>query len=100
MDQLVQNHKYAEAMQREAISEVEAKPPKFIVVVDVPTSWCLTPESEKFIFRWMANYINRYYQLVGLVEILPTGFTKYSWEEQGMPGKRSSNLGCSIYRRK
>jgi 4-amino-4-deoxy-L-arabinose transferase-like glycosyltransferase len=100
MDQLVQNHKYAEAMQREAISEVEAKPPKFIVFVDVPTSWCLTPESEKFIFRWMANYINRYYKLVGLVEILPTGFAKYSWEEQGMPGKRSSNFGCSIYRRK
>ena len=83
VDQLVQNHPFARAMQQEYIKEVESTPPKFIVMINVPTSWCLTPTSEKLIFQWVDQYTNKYY-----------------WNDQADPQKLKAFLGAAIFMRK
>jgi 4-amino-4-deoxy-L-arabinose transferase-like glycosyltransferase len=100
VDQLVQNHKFAHAMQQEYIKEVESTPPKFIVVVNVPTSWCLTPTSDRWIFRWVDQFVNRYYKLVGVVDIKPNGVANYYWNDQADPEKLKAFLGAAIFMRK
>ena len=99
-DQLVQNHKYALAMQQEYIKEVESRPPKFIVVVNVPTSWCLTPKSETMIFRWVDRFLKTYYRLVGIVDIKPNGVANYYWNNQADPEKLKTFLGAAIFMRR
>jgi 4-amino-4-deoxy-L-arabinose transferase-like glycosyltransferase len=100
VDQLVQNQPFARAMQQEYIKEVESIPPKFMVMINAPTSWCLTPTSEKLIFQWAHQYINRYYKLVGIVDIRPNGVANYYWNEQADPQKLKAYLGAAIFMRK
>ena len=100
VDQLVQNQPFARAMQQEFIKEVQSTPPKFIVVINVPTSWCVTPTSEKLIFQWVDQYINKYYKLVGIVDIRPNGVANYYWNNQATPQKLKAFLGAAIFMRK
>jgi 4-amino-4-deoxy-L-arabinose transferase-like glycosyltransferase len=99
-DQLVQNHRYTLSMQQEFIKEVESRPPKFIVLVNVPTSWCLTRKSETMIFRWVDQFLKRHYQLVGIVDIKPNGVAAYYWNGQAVPEKLQRYLGATIFRRR
>ena len=66
-------------MQKELIREAESAKPKFVVVANVASSWLIFPESEKFIFGWMANYLKNGYALVGVVDIQRSGPTVYKW---------------------
>lgn len=86
-------------MQQEFIKEIESTPPKFVVVVNVPTSWCLTPTSETMIFRWVDQFLKRHYQLEGIVDIKPNGVAAYYWNGQAVPEKLPRHLGAAIFRR-
>jgi hypothetical protein len=76
---LMENHPYAEKMQREMIAEIETARPKFIVFVSVPLSWLVRPYSKNIIFEWMDYYSRQYYQPVGMVDIIRPDFTAYHW---------------------
>jgi hypothetical protein len=68
---------HARQMQEEMIREIELARPKYVVSVKISTSWLRRPESESLIFTWANDYIKKYYDVVGLVNILPTGQTDY-----------------------
>lgn len=66
---LMENHPYAEEMQRQLISEIEAAAPAYIVVVHHAASWLLQPGSLNKVLDWGDSYIPLRYDEVCIVEI-------------------------------
>ncbi len=75
---LMENHDFAEKMQKEMIQEIESVKPKYFIYVQVDSSWLERPNSCRLIFDWSQDYLQKHYQLVGLVDLLNDG-TQYSW---------------------
>jgi hypothetical protein len=76
---LMEIHQYSLRMQREMINEIESSRPKFIVLVQVDTSWLIRKESERYIFNWLENYLSRNYYLVGVADTVSEETTIYKW---------------------
>jgi hypothetical protein len=66
---LMEDHRDAERMQREMIAEIEAARPKYLVLVNVRTSWLVRPQSLRLIFAWLDQYLGNFYEAVGTVDI-------------------------------
>jgi hypothetical protein len=96
---LMEIHPYALKMQQEMIREIEAGKPRFLIYVNVPTSWLVRPRSEKKIFTWFYEYAWKYYDLVGVTDI---GFdrTVYRWFQQASGYRPKSPYWLTIHRRK
>jgi hypothetical protein len=77
---LMEKHTYALSMQKEMVGEIEASDPKFIIVVQDDRSWGLTPDSVRYIFRWAKKYLQTYYHLVGVVDIISSDTTVCKWD--------------------
>ncbi len=78
MYDLMQSHRYALAMQREAIQQIEAAKPGFLLLVYVDSSWTITRESKLAIMDWNRAYSTKYYDLAGTVWIWPDR-AEYVW---------------------
>jgi len=76
---MMEQHEYALQMQQEMIADIESARPRFIVFVQVSTSWLQRPGSHTEIFRWFAPYSERNYRVVGLAEIVSGETTLYHW---------------------
>lgn len=63
-------------MQREMIDQIETSKPRFIVLVNVQTSWMAKQESDMYIIRWSESYLQKNYNIVG---ILDAGAQKQAW---------------------
>ena len=63
---LTEEQKYAAVMQQEAIAEIEAARPEFLVFV---RDWVVFPRSEKAILHWSQQYIADNYTLVGIMRV-------------------------------
>lgn len=79
---LMEEHKYAQQMQKEMMDEVERAKPRFLVFVNALTSWLPKSGSDRHIFRWLDAYSSKYYDLTGVVEIASGHETIYRWGEQ------------------
>ena len=95
---LMEHHPYAHAMQETMAREIEEKRPKFIVGVNVPTSWLTRDDSDRFIFTWALNLLRREYKLEGITDILANG-SQYVWGEPALTYKPKSPYFISVYRR-
>jgi len=78
---LMEDHPYALQMQTEMISQIEAVKPKFIVFVNIPTSWLAKRDSHKLIFQWFSKFAKNY-SLVGIIDIIPHQPTIYKWDDE------------------
>jgi len=63
---LTEEQKYAATMQQQAISEIEAAHPEYLVSV---RDWEIRPKSEKAIFSWARSYIAANYDLIGVMRV-------------------------------
>jgi len=79
----VQSH--ARLMQEEMMHEIELARPKYLISVQVDTSWLRHRESESRIFAWANEYNNTYYNIVGLVNILSPDRTDYYFDQIPKP---------------
>lgn len=79
---LMEEQKYARQMQKEMIDEVERAKPRFLVFVNVLTSWLPQSGSDRHIFRWLDAYSTKHYDLTGVVEIVHGSNTRFRWGEQ------------------
>jgi hypothetical protein len=61
---LMEEQKYASAMQREMISEIEAARPDYIVFV---RDWMILPHSDRSILAWSDQYLKQNYDLAGIM---------------------------------
>src|SRR2546428_14036543 len=81
-------------MQEYMTDECEVARPRFVVFVDVATSWLVHPLSEQLIFKWFEEYSRRYYDLVGIADIFDGRQTEYRW---GNDVKSYSVRGRPLY---
>jgi hypothetical protein len=84
---LMEEHRDAGRMQREMIAEIEAAQPRYLVMVSVPTSWLVRPQSLPLLFTWLERYLRDWYDPVGTVDIYGDR-SIYSLGQPG-PGPRS-----------
>jgi hypothetical protein len=95
---LMERHQYAHAMQETMVREIEERRPKFIVFMNVPTSWLIRPDSDRLIFDWADNFLPREYRLDGIADILASG-SQYVWGAPALTYEPRSPYFISVYRR-
>lgn len=99
---MAEPHEFARVMQEEMINSVTVTRPKYLVLVNVDTSWSLGPHSDRRIFEWLKQYTRNHYEVDGLIQMVPTG-ASYWWDEQARARWQSGALGDSpflvVYRR-
>lgn len=79
--ELMKIHPYALKMQAEMIQQIESGKPKFLIYVNVRTSWLPRPGSNMMVLEWFEKYKNNY-DIVGIVDITSQDKTTYLWNEQ------------------
>lgn len=105
---LMEPHKYALKMQQEMIQEIESVSPEILVFVRVSGSWVSswvgswgwTRESEILIFSWFQQYVEKYYEMVGVVDIITPEKTVYKWGDKSIEYTPVSKVFLYILRRK
>jgi 4-amino-4-deoxy-L-arabinose transferase-like glycosyltransferase len=75
---LMEDHDYALKMQKEMIQDIESTQPKFVIFVNVETSWLKSQNSHTLLLDWIQKYQAQYYVLVGLVDIYREN-SRYQW---------------------
>jgi hypothetical protein len=91
---------YAAAMQLELRHDIERARPRFLVVVNVPTSWARTINSDPALLDWSRDYEKQFYDLDGKVFFSAGGPTDYVWGAEAAARKSDAPLSVSILRRK
>ena len=92
--------KYALEMQKEMIREIEAARPRYLVFVNIESSWLLGPNSERLILEWAPRYVQKYYERVGVVDILSPELTKYAWDGEAIGYNPRSSYYIYVFKRK
>jgi hypothetical protein len=93
-------HDYAAAMQKEMIQEIESAKPELMVFVNVHISWLRGTGSVMTIFNWFDRYAENFYNIVGVIEIFPSGQTIYHWDQQAAGYTPTSGRWVAVYKRK
>jgi hypothetical protein len=98
---LMEPHPYALKMQEEMIQQIEAAEPKFLVFVNIATSWQATTTSETRIFDWFDQYYQQHYRVVGVIDIVDTDRTIYRWNKDVVNYTlRSNRPQLAVFQRK
>lgn len=97
---LMESHPFALEMQKEMIQEVETAKPKYLVFVDVPTSWSKTSQSNPLIFEWLKSYLLKHYKRTAVIDIISNTKTLYVWGKKLKRYKPRSNCNLSVFKRK
>jgi hypothetical protein len=96
---LMEKHSFARSMQEQMIREVKNSQPRFIVMVNVESSWLIGQDSIPLILNWAEDYIDREYKISGTVDILSEKETIYKWGEQAKGYLPKSTHYILIYKR-
>ena len=96
---LMGKHKYARAMQLEMIQQIESARPKFLVFVNMQTSWTVQPGSETLIFEWFRHYTRRHYRKVGVIDIISRDLTVYRWDDTAVGYAPRSKRYILVFKR-
>jgi hypothetical protein len=97
---LMESHPFASRMQQEMIREIESIKPQYLIFVNIFYSWLATPTSDRTILEWFRIYSGKYYELVGLIDILGTNQTVYQWNKNAVGYSPRSRFWLSVYRLK
>src|SRR5207247_319938 len=95
---LMEAQPYAARMQREMVGQIERARPAFLVYVNVPASWLIKENSDPFVLTWFEAYQRRYYERVGVVDILSPGFTLYLWDAAAAGYTPRSNVWLAVFK--
>jgi len=97
---LMQSHKYALKMQQDMIREIESVSPEILVFASISTSWNLNRKSKRLIFTWFEQYVQKYYEKVGVIDILSKEKTVYKWDKESKAYKPLSKYSLFVFKRK
>jgi hypothetical protein len=90
---LMEPQALAGRMQREMIKEIQAGHPRYLVLVNVHSSWLTRSNSDRTIFRWIDEYSSQGFHRVGVVDMPWLGETRYYWAIRRPPMHRSPPCG-------
>jgi hypothetical protein len=96
---LMEPQPFARRMQADMIAQLERTRPPLMVLVNVPTSWSLQPDSPRDLLAWVERTVNADYRLVGLVDIMPDGRSAYRWDDAAAGAQPASAHHLAIFRR-
>jgi len=94
---LTDGNKYGRVLQAEMIKELENSQPKYILLVNIYTSWLWDKKSSRLLKVWAQDYLEKEYKLSGVVSI-PSGEKPiYYFNDQAVENyldflKNNSNL--------
>jgi len=97
---LMEPQPYAAHMQDEMIREIDEAHPKYVVIVDVFTSWLARPDSNRKIIEWSRHYVHDCYELVGVADIAADGTTRFAWDGAAREYRPASHDILYTYTRK
>lgn len=97
---LVEPQRFATRMQDEMIHEVESAHPRYVVLVQITTSWLPRTTAIQRIVAWANAYTGRCYDLVGITDIVSRDETRYAWDEQVTGYQPQSKDLVFVFRRK
>lgn len=89
---LVEIHSYALSMQKEMAGEIEANKPKYLLYINITSSWLGHSNCESFIFNWADDYIKKYYKLVAYCNALPDKISSLKTSDQFNSEQKSEEL--------
>jgi hypothetical protein len=96
---LMEKQPYALEMQREMIEEIEKQSPKFLIWVNISTSWLVQQGSDKLIFNWFDS-IQPQLEKVGVVDIVSPERTVYIWGNEAADYIPTSEYYLIVFKRK
>jgi hypothetical protein len=88
----------ARRMQEEMSQEIESSRPRYLLVVNVISSW-LPQNNERLIFQWLQPYLSSNYRCVGVADILED-HTEYRWDGNAEGYQPRSPANVIVFRRK
>lgn len=97
---LMANYDLSLAFQEQMIEEIESKAPKFLIFVNVPTSWLVRPDSKTKLFDWFDRYRHEHYEMAGIAEITGSTESVYRWNKDAGNYSPHSPYWVGIYKRK
>jgi hypothetical protein len=95
---MMEDQPYTSRMQRQMIEEIEAADPRFVVLVNVSSSWLAQPRSDFTSFRWWEQYEHRFVR-VGIVDIREPE-TPYVWGAPAVTYVPKSQVWITVLERK
>jgi hypothetical protein len=97
---LMENHPLAGQMQQQAIRQITASRPRYIVQVNVSTSWLTQPESLPFLHDWSFDFLRNLYDVVGVIDLLGPDNTLYIWGSGATGYQPRSEFNIRIFERR
>ena len=94
---LMESSQYAKGMQLELVGQIEKAKPKYIVYVNLPTSWLSIPASERFVFEWARKYLNDNYIKTMAICIRGDGGSDYFWDSDARERVLPSDRNVEVY---
>jgi hypothetical protein len=86
-------------MQQEVIEEIERQEPKYLVFVNIPTSWQQRSYSQTKVIDWFGDHAGRHYRQVGLVDIISAAETRYLWDDASVGQSPRSTRWVRVFER-
>jgi Dolichyl-phosphate-mannose-protein mannosyltransferase len=99
MYDLVRDQPYGPVMRREFMDDVERLKPRFLVLVNVGTSWMPWKSDVKPFTDWINRYPKEFYNLIGLAEVDQTN-SAYFWDPEGIAKHMNTPTSVLLFRRK
>jgi hypothetical protein len=100
MYDLTKATRFAPAMQREMMHDIETAKPLYLVDVHVPTSWAITLNSDRNFINWSSDFARQHYDLAGKVILAGGGRADYLWGPEAATNQTNAWMYLSILRRK
>jgi hypothetical protein len=96
---LMGEYDFALELQTQMIREIETAKPKFLILVNIPTSWLRRSDSKKRIFEWFQQYQPKYYRTVAIIEIFPGKQAVYHWSDKAIEYTPRSRFWIIVFQR-
>ncbi|MEW6557614.1 MAG: glycosyltransferase family 39 protein [Elusimicrobiota bacterium] len=101
---VVDTNEVALQMQKELITEIESAKPKYLIFANVITSWFdVSNQSNKPILDWAVNFLEKHYNLDGIIDILSNEtpeLTVYKWGSEAVNYSPRSNCFLCVFKKK
>jgi hypothetical protein len=99
MYDLVRDQPYAPAMQHEFMDDVTRLKPRFLVLVQVGTSWMPWPPATEPFMNWIKQYPFQFYKPACLAEVDQTD-SAYFWDQAGIAKHMNTPTSVLLFERK
>jgi hypothetical protein len=90
----------ASQMQQAMISEIIESNPKYLVMVNVQTSWLPRANSDTTIVNWADQFCRTNYEIVGVADVISANQTVYRWDEGAPNYQPQSPAFLTVWKRK